>query len=77
MILHAKGLEVLSTRPETPERAKRELVLQNTLGQALIAKFKLLTAATVTFMRTPRCLNPCQTKPAARYSTRIPITEKQ
>jgi predicted ATPase len=32
-----RGLEVLSTLPETPERTRRELVLQNTLGQALIA----------------------------------------
>jgi predicted ATPase len=32
-----RGLEVLSTLPETPDRARYELVLQNTLGQALIA----------------------------------------
>jgi predicted ATPase/class 3 adenylate cyclase len=32
-----RGLEVLNSLPETPDRTRRELVLQNTLGQALIA----------------------------------------
>jgi predicted ATPase len=32
-----KGLEVLKTLPETPERAQQELVLQTTLGPALMA----------------------------------------
>jgi len=32
-----RGLEVLNCLPETPDRTRRELVLQNTLGQALIA----------------------------------------
>ena len=32
-----KGLEVLATLPDTPERAQQELVLQTTLGPALIA----------------------------------------
>jgi predicted ATPase len=32
-----KGLEVLSTLPDTPERAQQELTLQTTLGPALIA----------------------------------------
>jgi predicted ATPase len=32
-----KGLEVLKTLPDTPERTQQELVLQTTLGSALIA----------------------------------------
>jgi predicted ATPase/DNA-binding winged helix-turn-helix (wHTH) protein/class 3 adenylate cyclase len=32
-----KGLEVLKTLPETPQRAQQELVLQTTLGPALMA----------------------------------------
>jgi class 3 adenylate cyclase len=32
-----KGLEVLATLPDTPERAQQELVVQTTLGPALIA----------------------------------------
>jgi TOMM system kinase/cyclase fusion protein len=33
----AKGLKVLQTLPDTPERAQQELVLQTTLGPALMA----------------------------------------
>jgi class 3 adenylate cyclase len=32
-----KGLEVLTTLPDTPERAQQELVMQTTLGPALVA----------------------------------------
>jgi predicted ATPase len=31
-----KGLEVLATLPDTPERAQQELVMQTTLGPALM-----------------------------------------
>jgi predicted ATPase len=41
-----RGLEVVSTLPETPERARQELTLQTTLGPALIAT-KSYTAAEV------------------------------
>src|SRR5262249_36455553 len=37
IILLTKGLELLKTLPNTPERTQRELLLQTTLGPALMA----------------------------------------
>ena len=37
VVLAARGLELLGTLPDTPERARKELALQITLGPALMA----------------------------------------